>query len=118
MKKIARQVVRIKYSEQFSPDKFEGGNQLEMYELVKDGVAGLLNGGCFLRGGVDENVYLFFQVFIHGLTIFLRVKPKISVTQPSKHWPFNFIIPVMSVSLIFSQKTLSAQFLIMPLLCY
>lgn len=116
MKKVAREVVKIKYSEQFSPE-FEGGNQLELYEMVKDGIVGILDGGHFLRGGVDENVNIF-QVFIHILTISLRVKPKILVMQPSKHWPFNFFIQVMSVSLIFFQKTLSAQFLIMPLLCY
>lgn len=59
MKKVAREVVKIKYSEQFSPE-FEGGNQLELYEMVKDGIVGILDGGHFLRGGVDENVNIFF----------------------------------------------------------
>jgi hypothetical protein len=41
---------------------FEGGNQLEMYKMIKDGVTGLLSEGRFLRGGFDENVGLFFSL--------------------------------------------------------
>ena len=61
MKKFAREVVSTKYLDSLSSD-FEGGNQLEMYEMVKDGVTGLLSEGCFLRGGFDENVGLFFSL--------------------------------------------------------
>lgn len=68
MKKVAREVVRSKYREALSPP-FEGGNQLEEYEMVKDNVAEILNNGCFLRGGVDENVS-FFTNFIYFLLIF------------------------------------------------
>jgi hypothetical protein len=55
MKKVAREVVRSNYRDALSPP-FEGGNQMEEYEMVKDNVAEILNNGCFLRGGLDENV--------------------------------------------------------------
>jgi hypothetical protein len=63
MKRVAREVVKAKYPDIFHPD-FEGGNQLEEYEMVKDNVTGILNEGVFLRGGVDENVcFLFLSLF-------------------------------------------------------
>jgi hypothetical protein len=37
---------------------FEGGNQVAMYEMVKDGVTGLLSEGHSLQGEFDENVGL------------------------------------------------------------
>jgi hypothetical protein len=81
MKKVAREVVSTKYVNSLSSD-FEGGNQLEMYKMVKDGVTGLLSEGRFLRGGFDENVGLFFsQVFVQITNDFPRVKPRISVMQ-------------------------------------
>ena len=47
MKKAAHEVVRTRYLSSLSAD-FEGGNQLEEYEMIKDGVTDLLNEGHFL----------------------------------------------------------------------
>lgn len=69
MKKVARAVVRAKYQDALSTS-FEIGNQLEEYETVKANVAEILNNGCFLRGGVDENVSFFYKVFVYLLLTF------------------------------------------------
>ena len=60
MKKVACEVVFTKYINSLSSD-FEGGNQSEVYEMIRDGVTGLLSKGHFPGGGFDENVGLFFS---------------------------------------------------------
>jgi hypothetical protein len=48
LKKVIRQVISSKYATLLSPPEFEGGNQLELYQMVQEGVGQSLDGGCFL----------------------------------------------------------------------
>lgn len=59
LKKVVRRVISLKYATLLSPPEFEVGNQLELYQLVQEGVNQSLDGGRFLRGGPDENVRFF-----------------------------------------------------------
>jgi hypothetical protein len=59
LKKIVQQVISSKYATLLSPPEFEGGNQLELYQMVQEGVSQSLDGGHFLQGGPDENVSFF-----------------------------------------------------------
>ena len=115
MKKVARKVVSTKYINPLSSD-FEGGNQLEVYEIIKNGVTGLLNKGHFLRGGFDENISLFFLKSLFK-------SPIIFLGPNQEPWSCSYrgISPPVLLHwhlLISFQKILSTQFLTMPMHCY
>jgi hypothetical protein len=59
LKKVIRQVISSKYAPLLSPPEFEGGNQLELYQMVQEGVSQSLDGCRFLQGGPNENVSFF-----------------------------------------------------------
>ncbi|RDB30299.1 hypothetical protein Hypma_007133 [Hypsizygus marmoreus] len=54
LKTMARPIVREKYKDMFDVD-FEGGNQMEYFQLISHNVEKLLKDGYFLQGGVDNN---------------------------------------------------------------
>lgn len=52
---MCRDLAGLYYTEKLTPD-FEGGNQLEYYEIIDRNIRSLLSHAFFLRGGFDTNV--------------------------------------------------------------
>jgi hypothetical protein len=63
LKSIARNIVASEYRAYLDP-KFTGGNQAELYNIVKENVAKLLSKGFFLQGGKDEDVGSLFLLIM------------------------------------------------------
>ncbi|KAF8808225.1 hypothetical protein BYT27DRAFT_7337869 [Phlegmacium glaucopus] len=55
LKRVAQQIISLKYTNLLCPPEFEGGNQQEEYDLVIHAVNEALTQGRFLRGREDEN---------------------------------------------------------------
>lgn len=56
LKAFASQLITAHYKEELEPEIGDAQNQLHYQEIIRTNVEGLICGGKFLRGGVDENV--------------------------------------------------------------
>jgi hypothetical protein len=59
LKTLAKDAVQRYYSKLLDVEGFEHGSQLEYQSIIKTQVENALEGGSFLEGGVDANVFLF-----------------------------------------------------------
>jgi len=59
MKVLGRDIVQDEYYDALNP-YFDGGNQLELDQIIIENVEKLLEGGAYLQDGKDEQVCVSF----------------------------------------------------------